>query len=152
QASNAQTRYVITDLGAIPGYATSEAAAVNSKGDVVGFCSVSEIPGAKTVAFLYSNGKMTLVGKPTWNSKARGINDQGVIVGHYSANPQSSVRGYVSRAGNVIEMDSVDRRVFVVITVNNRGVCVGQLDTGKARLGGGNVAHLFLFDDAKLTE
>ncbi len=84
----------MTDLGSFAGGTVYQAAAVNSSGQVVGYATVDEGPGA----FLYSNGVMqnlnSLLTGPLASSvtleDATGINDGGEIVAN----------GYDSKTGN----------------------------------------------------
>jgi probable HAF family extracellular repeat protein len=72
--------YQITDLGVLAGGSQSKATAINSSGQVVGYCDTSS---GKDHAFLYSGGSMHDLGVlagDAW-SQAYGINDSGIIVG-----------------------------------------------------------------------
>lgn len=77
-------RYAIVDLGTLGG-GSSEAAAVNILGDVVGFSTTAS--GARR-AFLYRSGEMfdlgTLQGGTT--SEATAITDSGIVVGNSGIN------------------------------------------------------------------
>ena len=74
-------RYAVTDLGVLPGYASSRANAVNSRGGVVG--SIDPLGGDDARAYLYQNGRMTSLGALPGGSRsdARGINSRGEVTG-----------------------------------------------------------------------
>src|SRR4249919_1854436 len=82
-ATQAKTHWVITDLGTLGG-SESYAAAINAKGQVVGWANTkAKGPyGEIEHAFLWENGRMrdlgTLGGR---NSNALAINERGQIVG-----------------------------------------------------------------------
>jgi probable HAF family extracellular repeat protein len=72
--SNAQ----MTNLGGLPGATGAQGSAINSSGQVVGYCVVS----GNARAFSYTNGTMTDLGTVAGNqSDATAINDRGQIVG-----------------------------------------------------------------------
>ena len=77
----AQPRYVVTDLGTLPGMTISMASSLNDRGDVVGAAAPSETGYA--TGFVWRNGIMTSTGKLPKGlySYANDINAQGVIVG-----------------------------------------------------------------------
>ncbi len=77
------------DLGVLPGYTDSFAQAINKKGQVAGWVSVTRgTPGRRLTfhyqAFLWQNGRMRGLGSLPRipDSKAAAINDRGQIVGN----------------------------------------------------------------------
>jgi probable HAF family extracellular repeat protein len=79
KATLGDIRYTVTDLGTLPGGASSQAYGINASGQVVGQAANAS---GNTHAFLYSGGVMSdlgTLGGPY--SYARGINDSGQIVG-----------------------------------------------------------------------
>lgn len=91
------------DLGTLPGYASSTALAVNTRGDVVGWAQTAD--GTASRAFLWRNGVMTdLGGLPAASdSRAVDINDNGWIVGR-SGNGDKT-RAVLWRGGVVIDLN-----------------------------------------------
>ena len=72
----------MVDLGMLPGCSDGWPCAVNSSGEVVGWCN----SGSGSYGFLYNNGTMTdlgmLVALSGWDFTApEGINDAGQIAG-----------------------------------------------------------------------
>lgn len=97
-------RYTVTDLGAPAGYQTSQATALNDKGQVVG-SSTSVADGISTThAFLWENGVMRDLGSLATQAGdmgtiARAINNSGDIVGDVwpqTTLPAPSASGYVT--------------------------------------------------------
>lgn len=80
-------RYTVTDLGTLPGGHSSRAAALNNRGQVVGWSDTGATKGVLTVhAFLWEHGRMRDLDTLPDHQKApgtvaRGINDHGVVVG-----------------------------------------------------------------------
>ncbi len=71
----AQPRYAVTDLGTLPGHATTIPYGLNDRGEVVGSCDSD--------AFVWRNGTMVNLGRLSGGtySGASSINSTGVIVG-----------------------------------------------------------------------
>ena len=101
------------------GSARSVGAAINERGQVVGYSDV----GGNVHAFLWENGRMrdlgTLGGGRSW---ARAINDRGQIVG--AGRKRGAAYGFVWQGGKMMGSDAVrDARA-----INNRGqiLCGGE--------------------------
>lgn len=79
-AVKAQARYSVTDLGVLPATASSTAAGLNDRGEVVGYCSSGSM---NTIGFVWRTGVMTGVGKlPKGNySSVTAINAFGFTAG-----------------------------------------------------------------------
>src|SRR5438046_2729115 len=97
----AQPRYIITDLGTLPGDYESHAFAINNKGQVAG-SSTGEV-GPQ--ALLYTGGKMrglgTLGGA---SSLAFGINNKGAVVGQSAYQNTSEIHGFVYDGGPLVNL------------------------------------------------
>jgi probable HAF family extracellular repeat protein len=77
-----QVQYTVTDLGTLPSSSFSDATAINSNGQVVGYSTGSN---GQPQAFVYSGGSMQGLGtfSPSQScSIATGINNAGQIVGY----------------------------------------------------------------------
>jgi probable HAF family extracellular repeat protein len=92
-ATRAEARWTITDLGTLGGE-ESYAAAVNARGHVVGW---SETAKGNTHPFLWRDGRMTDLGAMDHTSAwATAINDRGVVVGRFRAEWNDEDEGYAS--------------------------------------------------------
>ena len=89
----------MTDLGALPGTASSEAHGINDSGQIVGYC-FNNVNGAGVDAFIYNNGTMTdlnslIPANSDWDLiNAEGINNNGQIVG-YGTNPSGQTDAFL---------------------------------------------------------
>ena len=74
-------RYAVADLGVLPGYASSGANAINSRGGVVG--SADPLGSGSERAYLYQGGRLTDLGVLPGGSgnSAKDISSQGVVTG-----------------------------------------------------------------------
>lgn len=77
----------LTDLGSLPGSNDSEARAINSRGQIIGYSYAQNIKtGEESLrhAFLWQNGRMTKLGTLPGGrqSAATAINNHGQIVGY----------------------------------------------------------------------
>src|SRR3954468_23186263 len=80
--TEAQPLYSVTDLGALPGAASSVATGLNDRGDVVGYCAPA-VENFNEVGFVWRAGVMISTGKLLKGtySVANAINSFGVVVG-----------------------------------------------------------------------
>lgn len=80
--ARAQARYSITEIGVLPGMASSIPTGINDQGDVVGYCAPAN-ENFNEVAFAWQNGVIRGVGKLPKGlfSMASAINARGTIVG-----------------------------------------------------------------------
>ncbi len=153
----------ITDLGTLPeGGFESIAAAVNSRGQVVGLAS-NTIPDPnsmvalfQTRAFLWQNGVMQdlgTLGGP--DAQALLINEQGQVVGwsYTSFNPGCGFAGLSLTTGSFLweegkgmkDLGSLGGICTVAEDVNNLGQVVGASD-----LAGDQFGHAFLWENGVL--
>lgn len=136
----------ITDLGTLGG-STSEAVAINNKGQVVGRARLSDTPVVRH-PFVWQDGHMTDLGMvaPCMNGTAFGINNQGKIVGVLSGctddpgeityetafyvetgQPMADLNALITPSSNIHVIDAFN--------VNDRGeiVASGRLPDGSER-------------------
>ena len=138
--AHAQTRpYVLQDLGALPGDASSIAWAINASGQVVGWSGITP-----TRAFVYRDGigMVELTGLPGHTyALARGINDAGVVVGSGwgPGIPEQALRW----TGTLVEGLGVLDGSSEGFDINGAGVTVGSSPTRD-----NFVRHAFLHTDA----
>ena len=95
----AQASYTISDLGTLGGYSVSRG--VNVAGQVTGATGA----GAKSEAFLYSNGSMTNLGTLGGTSGiGNAINTSGQVAG-YSQNASGTYRAFLSSGSNLLDIE-----------------------------------------------
>jgi len=139
----AQSGYVVEDLGALPGDASSVAWAINARGDVVGWSAGP----AGTRAFLYTTagGMVALPGLPDKpRTLARDINDAGVIVGAANAGGTDLGHAVLWSDGSVQDLGTLGTGFYSEAWgVNNLGQVVGWSYTN----GGNGLSgvHAFLY-------
>ena len=115
--------YHLTNLGVLTGDNQTYATAINSSGQVVGYCANSSGTDA---AFLYSGGALHSLGTlgGTW-SESLGINDSGNIVGSASTSSGQAAAFYLS-SGTMMQVPGTS-----ACAINNHGLIVGW-DGGEA--------------------
>jgi probable HAF family extracellular repeat protein len=115
----------IRDLGTLPGFAGSEAMAINERGDVVG---VSGDNDGRAFLWTESAGMQQLASRPgaTGRTVALDINDSGQIAG---------VEGVFNTALLWTNPESVQALApnSIAYGINNNGVVVGRDETGGSR-------------------
>jgi probable HAF family extracellular repeat protein len=125
----AQASYVVQDLGALPGDASSIAWGINANGDVVGWSAGSN----GTRAFLYTNagGMVALPGLPDRpRSLARDINDAGIVVGSANMGGTDPGHAVLWSGGSVQDLGTLAGGDFSeALGVNRLGQVVGWSNT-----------------------
>lgn len=130
-SAGAAAPYVITDLGTLPGFATSRATAINNRGQIVGW---AETTNDLSRAFLWEQGVIKGIILPeSTESLASGINEAGDVVGSMIVNGER--HAFVCQADQVVDLgriDSVPRlgapgNYVPGVSLNDRGQVTGRL-------------------------
>jgi probable HAF family extracellular repeat protein len=126
------SRGMIRDIGALPGYSQNIARCINNKGQIVGYAFSSEtdersILSTATRAFLWQNGHMTDLGVPQGYiaSRAYGINDKGQIAG-WVLTRDRAMHAMVWEHGHMQDIGTLGGEVSAATSINNRGQVVGD--------------------------
>lgn len=132
----AQTGYIVDDLGALAGDASSVAWAINARGDVVGWSTGSDGPRA----FLYTDagGMVALPVLPDRRrTVARDINDVGDIVGTADAGGTDLGHAVLWSGGSVQDLGTLGTGFYSEAWgINNVGQIVGWSHTNGGSLMG----------------
>jgi probable HAF family extracellular repeat protein len=122
-AQAAQTKYVLKDLGHLPGDAGGTAYSINASGNIAG---VSE--GTADRPFLYSNGVMHdlsgFMPSGTVSTEAFNINNSGLIVG-YAYNGVNPRAFSLTSGGVYTDLGTLGGSASVANQSNSSGVTVG---------------------------
>ncbi len=124
-------RFVMRDLGALPGHPNTEAEAINDKGWVVGSAEEYHLPGelrdVRSLAFLWRDRKMhALEALPgASQSIAHGINNLGQIVG------ASGGKAVLWQQGKILDLNTVlpensGWTLQEATAINNHGWIIGN--------------------------
>ena len=138
-------RWAIVDLGTLgSSYRDSSAAAVNTRGEVVG---TSGTAAGRQRAFLWHEGGMidlgTLGGR---DSSAAGINDRGEVIGTSLTAKPSRLHAFLWRKENMIDLGTLGGRSSRPRAINVRGDVVGESLTARGRV------HAFLWRRGRMTD
>ena len=145
----------VNDLGTLPGGNESLAAAVNSRGQVVGF-SNNDVPDpfslmglvTQSRAFLWQNGVMQDLGTlGGTDGVAFDINEQGQIAGFSYTNSDATLNPFLWQNGTMTDIGSLGGTFGSPNWLNSRGQVVGF-----SNLAGDATHHGFLWDQGTLTD
>ncbi len=128
---HAQTIYHLTDLGTLGG-ANSDALAINSAGQIVGWADTS----GGSAAFVYSGGSMTNLGTLGGSqSTATGINDAGQIVGSSLLSDNTTTHAFLYNGGTLADLTAATAGALVSANaINASGQIAGSNSAGHAAL------------------
>jgi probable HAF family extracellular repeat protein len=139
--AEAQTAYVVEDLGTLPGDTGSVAWAINARGDVVGWSNGPA--GTRAFVFTDAGGLAALPGLPDRpRTVARDINDAGDIAGSANAGGVDIGHAVVWSGGAIQDLGTLGTGAYSEAWgLNNAGQVVGYSHTD----GGGFPYHAFLY-------
>jgi probable HAF family extracellular repeat protein len=143
RSAQAQTGYVVEDLGALPGDTSSVAWGINARGDVVGWSNGAA--GTRAFVFTDAGGLIPLPGLPDRpRTVARDINDTGDVVGSANAGGVDLGHAVLWTAGSVQDLGALGTGAYSEAWgINNLGQVVGYSDTGASFS-----THAFLYTPA----
>ena len=149
-------RYAVTDLGVLPGYAASDAAAVNSRGDVIGSATPKR-PGGSWAgtggrAYLSHGGILTDLGAlpGTGGSSAQGINAQSEVTG--SADFPASRHAFLYSKGRMRDLGTLPGYTDSQgAAINDTGEVAGDC-TDRSAQPGSLPQHAFFYSHGKMTD
>jgi probable HAF family extracellular repeat protein len=144
---NGYTVYAVTDLGTLPGYASSESAGINNNGQVAGTAFVSSNFIGVHRAFRWQNGQMRDLGTlPGYeSSQAFAINDKGLVVGK-AENANFSSHAFLWQNGQMTDLGTLGGADSEARAINNLGQIVGDSTTADG------ATHAFLWQDGQMTD
>ncbi len=118
-------RYVVTDLGTLPGTVGSSATALNEQGDVVGYCVVNPATMSQ-VGFVWHRGSLVSAGKLAKGqySVATAISDGGLVAGDGDTG-NFRPQGWVGVNGKPVNFFSNTGGNTHVLSINDDGVMGG---------------------------
>ena len=142
-----------TSLGTLPGGNWSEAHAINSAGEIVGFWG-NIVKGPSPLAFIWRDGEMFDINGDfgTINSEANGINTAGLVTGWMGSSILSDARAFIWDNGKVTELPPIPEG-FTSIgkAINQNGIVTGEgavvLNDGKT-----TVLQSFLWADNQMAD
>jgi probable HAF family extracellular repeat protein len=121
----APASYTVTDLGTLPGDASSVALGINANGDVVGWSNGSN--GTRAFVYRDLDGVVALPGLPNRpRTLARDINDVGDIVGNANAGGTDLGHAVLWSDGSVTDLGTLGNGPYSeALAINNVGQIVG---------------------------
>lgn len=150
-AGSRQARWVITDLGTLPGMSESEAVAINNRGQAVGNSHRGD-SGQASRAFLWQAGRMsdlgTLGGRFT---SVAALNGRGQAVG-WSATRSGAKHAVLWERGRVHDLGVLPGRKYShAVAINEHGQIIGDSSVTDG-VDATVAAHAFLWQDGKLRD
>lgn len=123
--AQAQSRYIVTDLGVLPGTVSSTANGLNESGDVVGYCSPTSGDDSAT-GFVWHNGLMKSVGKlPKGSySVANAISGSGAVAGEGDTG-DFRPQGWVNTGAGLVNFFSNNGGNTRVFSISDNGAIGG---------------------------
>ena len=142
----------IQSLGSLPGYAHSQAFAVNDRGEIVGWAYNTDLtqPGGTAPTsrgfHIGPDGLMVDIGSFGGPTVARDINNQGVIVGS-SRTTAGMTHAIVLKRGRMTALPGLGGRLSEALGINERGQIVGA-----STYAGSNAARAVLWDQGTIID
>lgn len=116
-----QARWVIREIGALPGCTTSEAVAINDDGWVVGSCRTRS---GRSRAFVWRQGRLTNLGSLGGDTFAAAVNNRGQIVGS-SFTSTGVQHPFVWQDEKMVDLGTpAEMREAGALAINDRGQIV----------------------------
>lgn len=139
-------RYTVTDLGVLPGYAESDASALNDRGEVT--VTVSRSGGRQ--ACVYRQGRLVGLGVVPGGSNAEGINAAGDVVG--LTGPPGARRAFLHTGGRTHGLGALPGFPDCEgVSLNDAGEIAGASATSPGPLGLPH-EHAFVCVAGKMTD
>lgn len=116
-----------TDLGTLPGGDWSQAHAINSKGEIVGFWG-NTVMGPSPLAFIWRDGEMININPDlgTLKSEAKHISDSGLVTGWMGTAPGTDARAFIWDEGTVTELPPIPGGfTSIAAAISNDSTVVG---------------------------
>ena len=155
-SASVQARWVVRDVGVLPGRVTSGAVDVNESGQIVGTSGADYGDRSQLAhAFLWRAGRMidlgVLPGDST--SKAVDINNRGQVVG-ISSMGSSGTGGhaFLWQQGKMIGLGTLGGPSSGAAAINDRGQIVGSADTTAKDEYGAPIQHAFLWQNGRMRD
>ncbi len=143
-------RYTVTDLGVLPGYASSRGNAVNNRGEVAGSATLTGSGDER--AFLFQGGRLTSLGVLPGGSgsTARAINSQGDVTG--VASLPTGNHAFLYSQGKMQDLGTLPGfHDSAGAGINDRGEVVGTAATSPVQPGFPH-EHAFLYSQGRMTD
>ena len=155
-AGSVQAKWVVRDLGVLPGRVTSGAVDINESGQIVGASGADYGDGSQLAhAFLWRAGRMidlgVLPGDST--SKAVDINNRGQAVGKSSMGSSGTGgHAFLWQRGKMIGLGTLGGPSSGAAAINDRGQIVGSADTTAKDEYGDPIQHAFLWQNGRMRD
>src|SRR5215469_1716556 len=117
---------VLQDLGTILGGTISQAWAINAKGQIA---AAAVLDGHITALLLYTGTAKPIGTLGGASSVARGLNNQGEVVGYSAVAGDSEAHAFVFSHGNLLDLGTLGGTNSTANAINNGGAVVGNSET-----------------------
>ena len=125
-------RFIVTELGTLPGFVAELPAAINASGQIVGSCS-DGTGGFRAWIWKPDVGMRPIPGLENNNSKAHAMNDSGHVVGVYNIPPNYGGWGrgfFWSQSTGIVDLGALSEGSYAYpYGINNHDEVTGMADT-----------------------